>query len=116
LPYSFLVAEIVVERGQRLAKLIEQTGQTVVLPLVRIPAGADVHEGDLQPDVRFDELRDLTERAPNRLLVVAARIDDASPGLVHLRLCRFELLDGLECLAGRSADERVGLSAVHRLV
>ena len=58
------IAQIPVERGKRQPQLAESSGELAVartLVHVRVPAAA-VREGDLQPHVRLDELRDLQQR------------------------------------------------------
>src|SRR5262245_44391353 len=93
------VAEVLHERADRFREIVEprrQLARRAALIHVCVPS-ADVGERDLQTNIRFDELRDLTqmlaERRPRILRAVARNI--------LLRIRRFENLHGLEHLSAR---------------
>ena len=70
---------------------------------VRVPA-ADVGEGDLEPDVRLRQLRDLSERLPER----RARIVGAAFGPVAGRIRAFQHPDRVERLASGAVQHTIG--------
>src|SRR4030095_13490509 len=74
------VAQVEAERGQGLSQLAQARGELTAhaaFGRVVVPA-ADFGEGDLEPDVGLDELRDL----PQAVAVPAGRIGGAGGRLV----------------------------------
>ena len=93
------LAEILIECGERAAELAEPRRELAFIRSLihmRIPAAA-IGERDLQPDIRFDELRDLQQC----LAQASRRIIRAIRGSILGWVGLLEQLHRLESLARR---------------
>ena len=107
------VAEIAGERGDAAAEIVEPSGELAdrgSLVDVRVPA-AGLGEGDLEPDVRLDQLRDLAKRVRRRPTAGSRR---RVSGWYFRRVGRLEHSHRVERLAARSIRAPVGRGRVLR--
>src|SRR5437016_4225624 len=107
------VAEILREGGERPAELAQPGGELALLGTladVGVPA-LHVGEGDLEPDIRLDELGDLAHRLAER----AARVEGAVRRRHARRVGAPEHLHRLERLAPRARQEVAHAPGVERL-